>query len=696
LSDDINEFHSEFLQEIAAKAGANGQYKQATFTELYGEYLVDAGEFDSFTVAHHKSIGIALSGWAGDPAECNDVLALVISDWSELEEVSTLGQADVTNGFKRLEAFIKASFDETWCNKWEEASPGYQVAELIHQRKSSIKSIRLYILSNKKLSNRIKDHSDNTLFDIPIQYRPWDIVRLKNLVESGREREEMVVDLKDDFKMPLPCLSVHSVNCDDYKAYLAVVPGELLARVYERWGPRLLEQNVRSFLQARGKVNKGMKETISTDPGMFFAYNNGITATAEEIETEVTPTGLQIIQLKNLQIVNGGQTTASIFTAGRGKQSLPLNNVFVQMKLSVVAEGQRNVIVPNISRFANSQNKVSEADFFSNHPYHVFMEAVSRKLWTPTAGYSAYPTRWFYERSRGQYNDALSRQPQGAKRNAFKKHHPSKQKFTKTDLAKFLNVWEELPHTVSQGSQKNFKKFAGTHVQRWSQDKNQFNELYFKETIGKAIVFRATEKLVSAQPWYEGGYRANIVAYTLSRLARELKAHKKTINFEDIWNQQTIPQELEGAIKAIAKLMQEHLLRPPEGIKNISEYAKKPFCWDSAKSVPVLLPASLQNKLQTLSVGKDIKQKAKKEQKIIVGINAQTRVVNLGQSNIHFWKYLYRFGQAKQLFSPKDSGIISTIMRQGYGSDKQSEYALRLLARCEDIGFDAKNPERAD
>ena len=102
---------------------------------------------------------------------------------------------------------------------------------------------------------------------------------------------------------------------------------------------------------------------------MFFAYNNGIAATATEVDTEQTPEGLVITRIKDLQIVNGGQTTASIANAvltARKNEFIDLERIKVPMKISVLDHDMSEKIIPKISEYSNSQNKVDASDFFSN------------------------------------------------------------------------------------------------------------------------------------------------------------------------------------------------------------------------------------------------------------------------------------------------------------------------------------------
>lgn len=378
------------------------------------------------------------------------------------------------------------------------------------------------------------------------------------------------------FGRGIACLPAY-LETNIYQSYLLVMPADVLATLYEKFGARLLEQNVRTFLQARGNVNKGIRAIILNEPGMFFAYNNGITATARKVETRMEDFGLVIGRIVDLQIVNGGQTTASLFHT-RKRDKADLSQIFVQMKLSVIDSQQSEIIVPKISEYANTQNRVNAADFFSNHPFHVRMEEFSRHLWAPAQKGAQRETRWFYERVRGQYADAQSKLTLAEQRR-FKVEYPKPQMFTKTDLAKFENVWDDHPKWVNLGSQKNFSQYAARICREWEESSDKFDEFYFRRAVARVIIFRATEKIVSSQPWYNGGYRANLVAYTLAVLGEITRRCQKNINFPAIWDKQNIDPVLEKAIVIISERVYEDIIRPPRGISNISEWCKKEACW---------------------------------------------------------------------------------------------------------------------
>ena len=181
---------------------------------------------------------------------------------------------------------------------------------------------------------------------------------------------------------------------DDYDYALTAIPGEALRLLYEKFGARLLEANVRSFLSVKAKgVNAGIQGTLRTSPGRFMAYNNGIVIVADEMRFEKTADGSPgIAWIKGLQIVNGGQTTASIYFAKRKHPATDLSKVRVPAKIIVMREPdptKEEALVSDISRFANSQNAVSQSDLSANKPFHVEVEKLSLTVYCPCLLYTS-------------------------------------------------------------------------------------------------------------------------------------------------------------------------------------------------------------------------------------------------------------------------------------------------------------------
>ena len=679
---DLAEFHNELFQDVHGRADAQGMLVEDTFFEVFTEPLIDAGELETADRAYYTSPrGIRVDGYGGDPNTADGVLSLVVSDFSQSSRHGTLTATEMDAAFRRLSNFVERCLREDFRNALEESSAAFGLADLIAKRWGATSRIRLFLISNRVLSSRVDGREAGELQGVPVSYSVWDLGRIHRFATSGREREDIVVDL-DESGGPLVVLPAH-LEAAGYEAYLAVVPGAQLARIYDRWGARLLEQNVRVFLQARGKVNRGIRGTIEHDPHMFFAYNNGITATAESIETAPGPEGLVLTHMRNFQIVNGGQTTASIHAASRN-QNADLDQVFVQMKLSIVDHDRAQEVVPKISEYANSQNRVSAADFFSNHPFHVRMEDFSRRLYAPSPDGQFRESKWFYERARGQYQDQRGRGTAGERR-LFESEYPRKQVVTKTDLAKFMNVWRLKPEIVSRGAQKNFADFASFVGGEWDRNPNGFNEAYYREAVAKAIVFKAVERIVTEQPWYQGGYRANVVAYAIAKLAHDLEQRNRSLDFERIWRAQSVSAGLAEALTVGATAVHDVIIASPPTHRNVTEWAKQPACWSRVAGLDVAWPATLASELLTGEEVASNRRAAAKDQRVLNGIEAQTAVVTAGPE---VWRAIRQWGIDEGLVSPTDVGIldVACTVPARIPTEKQSLRTIDILKRLREAG----------
>ncbi len=675
----IEDFHHDFRQGILAKAEANLDFLEAEFVQTVADELTEAGIIDGFEACYYRpALGrMRVDGyWLTD-----DTLELFIADFENRETLESLTQTEVNQIFKRLENFFTGSATNNLFRNLEETSQGYGLSRLIAENNSQFSKVNLYLLSERVLSERVQALSDKTNLKWTFSYHIWDISRLYRLQTSKSAREELEIDVLELTEEGLPCLPANFTS-SVCQSYLVVMPASVLTELYSRYGSRLLQQNVRSFLQIRGNVNKGIRATILTDPEMFFAYNNGITATAKAVQTVEQGKRTVITSIKDLQIVNGGQTTATLYHAQR-KDKASLDSIFVQMKLSVVDEARSEEVVPKISEYANTQNKVNAADFFSNHPFHIRLENFSRRLWAPTKPSEQRETKWFYERARGQYADAQAKlTPSDKKR--FLAEYPKPQMFTKTDLAKFENAWL-APVQVNLGAQKNFAHYANYIGEEWEKHPNRFNETYFKHIVAMAIIFRKTERLVSDQPWYDGGYRANIVAYTIGMLSHVCAVQGGAFDFSRVWNKQDLSPSTISALETTAKVVFEEIMDPPASIANISEWAKKDGCWSRIKGrtdgLIRKLPSSFFEELLSIEDVRDDLQSAVKTQKMLNGIAAQQEVLKISGEA---WAHILELGRQQNLFLPKEIDIlrIATQIPDKLPSEKQSYILLEILERA--------------
>ncbi|WP_290526088.1 AIPR family protein [Alcanivorax sp.] len=673
------EFFHDFRQELLVGAETHGSFQLSEFMESVANELIETGAAEGFELCHFRAQrGMRVDGyWFDDEG----VLDLFVADFESRSELASLTKTDVDASFKRVANFFEASISKGLAGELELTSPEYGLARQIADRKGVIRRLRLTLFSERSLSERIKELPDSVVANIPVSYQIWDISRLHRQRSSRSHKEPLDLDFENMFGSAISCLPAH-LGTGTYQSYLVVMPAEVIASLYERFGARLLEQNVRTFLQARGNVNKGIRTTILSEPGMFFAYNNGITATAQEVETKMTDAGLAITRITDLQIVNGGQTTASLFHTRR-RDKADLSQIFVQMKLSVIDSQSSEDIVPRISEYANTQNRVNAADFFSNHPFHVRMEGFSRRIWAPVQKGAQRETKWFYERARGQYADAQSKLTPGEQRR-FKAEHPKSQMFTKTDMAKFENVWDDHPRYVNLGAQKNFAQYARRIGQEWDKSSEGFNESYFKRVVARGLIFRSTERIVSAQPWYNGGYRANIVAYTIAVLGEITKRRRAYIDFSRIWSDQGIDHILEHVLSTIAEAVNEDIIHPPEGISNISEWCKKEACWSRLQiqlgRIEKSLPSEFYNQLLTSNEQAEAARTARKTQRVDDGIETQRKVISIPAEK---WRRLHQALMEKALLTPKEIGILNIAMQipTRIPTEKQCAVLVEILER---------------
>jgi len=679
---EYEEFYNDFMQEIYVASDIGEDFKESQFFTKSMEYIVDEGVVEDYYPLpfRHKSLGMKVDGY--ELIEDREILTIFICDFNDDFILKTLTQSDIESSIRRVTKFINHALYKELYRDLEDTSPGYEIAYFLHTNQLRFKSINILLVSNKILSDRVKKLPSTEIENYKVNYSIWEIKRFYDIESSKNKKETLLIDFEKEFDTTIPALSAH-ISTSPYHSYLCVLNGDILADLYGKYGARLLESNVRSFLQLRGNVNKGIRKTINENATMFFAYNNGITATAEDIELDKNN---QIKKLKNFQIVNGGQTTASLFNT-RKNDKASLEDIFVQMKLTIINDGNVNDVVPNISRFSNTQNKVSEADFFSNDIYHIRLEEKSRRIWAPAKDGELKKTKWFYERARGQYLELQSKLTP-TKKKEFKEIHPNAQKFSKTDLAKYLMVWEEQPHIVSRGAQKNFVEFGKVIVPLWNKNDKEFNDLYYQHSIAKIIIFKTCDKIIFKEPWY-GGYKANVVAYTLSALSFLINKEKKSIDFTDIWKQQEVDSIFISELKVISKYINDYITNTPENFTNVSEWCKKDICWTKLQALltdttELELSSDFLDSLISKVEATYEEKEAKKEQKID---NAMQLLSKMYKLPMDVWQEIIKWGSERKLLSQAQVQLLNLIPSAKYPSDKQAKKILDTIIYLEDEGM---------
>ena len=671
----LNSFTGNLLQEINDdwENEGTGDFRINQFTKIAGEYLIAADAIEDVNVCYHKSRGMQLNGY--NVPQDEDSLELFVSIFNQQSPPASVTKSQVEAIFRQAYNAVKKGL-EGYYSTLEESSEVYDMFQRIYEIRNQIKNIKIFLLTDG-IVNLDSFLTENTQ-DNKVSYHVWDIRRIYRFVSSGKKSEAIEIDFQKTFDTTIPCLPMADPE-SDYHGYLAVLPGEVIAGIYDKYGARLLERNVRSFLQARGNVNKGIRRTILQEPHRFFAYNNGLSATADEISFSETANGIvHISKVRNLQIVNGGQTTASLYHTSR-KDKASLKGIYVQAKLSVIPPDQIDEIVPFISRYANSQNKVSDADFFANDPFHLQIQELSRSVWSPAIDGGFRQTKWFYERARGQYLDAKSLEVKLSDKRAFEQTYPKSQKFEKTDLAKYENTWMQLPHLVSLGAQKNFNHFS---IRLKERGKIDANVKYYQQLIAKAILFKRAERLIAELNF--GGYRAQKVTYTLAWLSHHTA---QRIDLDSIWKSQDISTELQEAIKEVSYKVNEIITNPPNA-RNITEWCKRKECWDAIRVASVQLKPGFYKELvvvgQTPTNQPDKSTETPNAQEMD-SISAVSDIPAQTWFNISKWAKETNNLQAWQRSLAFSIGRILT--RGSRPSQKQADHGLKIIAEAKSLGF---------
>jgi hypothetical protein len=669
------------MADIRREADASGVLMVEAFFDQMTARLTEAGEFETADRAFYENgegtQRIRIDGYAGDPRDSEGVLGLIVCDFADSDELLTFGKADIPPILNPLIRFLKKARTEAFRDALNEVSPAFQVSDLIIATWSQVTKVKLILVSNRRYISRDDSVKLQDLDDVPVTWSVWDLARFERFDRSGQAREDIVIDFSGDFGDPLPALKASQTGAA-LESYLLIIPGQRLAAIYDLWGARLLEANVRTFLQARAKTNKGIQKTIKEEPELFFPYNNGLSATAEHVQCVLTDSGLAISSINNLQIVNGAQTTGSIHAALRTARE-QLDNVFVQMKLTVVPPDRSEEIVPKISEYANTQNKVNAADFFSNHPFHIRIEKYSRNVIFTAREGERHDSKWFYERSRGQYINERGRRT-GSDQRKFDLEFPKSQLFSKTDLAKYENSAAEQPHIVSRGAQKNFALFAKEIGEKWSKNESKYDELWYRRLIAKAIIFRNLENDIPKQPWYEGGYRANIVTYAMAKIFHDANRANEVLDLDTIAKRQMVSDDLARALLMAAKEAHKVITQPAAGMRNFSEWAKQQACWSALQSRKIDYGYGFERCLTLKENARKNEHDAKESQREIAGIEAQSLAVKLGAD---LWRRVWEQGRAAGNLTTKDEQILkvcASIPRQ-IPTERQSKHALTVLER---------------
>lgn len=578
LNEFLLEIQSEVKQEVSNSIDGKSSYSafpEVVFADRVMAHMYEIGMTGEPIVCDFKakegSAILKLTGYA--LSEELDELDLFVSLYSGVDEIQSIGDTETTKTAQQCLRFLASCVNKKLSQKMDPSHDAYELVQILEEAYSSLEQIRIFVITDRKA--KTKQFKERVIQNKSIKLQVMDIERLFNHIQEGRPRDELTIDFSTISGDALPCVWV-SNKSGEYDYALTAIPGETLRFLYDRYGQRILEANVRSFLQQTGKVNKGIRDTLRSQPERFMAYNNGVVIIVDELTIgETISGGPGITWMKGVQIVNGGQTTASMYFTKKKFTDTDLSEVMVPAKILVlraIDAASEEQLVNDISKFANSQNVVRQSDLSANQPYHIELEKLANTIYCPDG-----MGRWFYERATGSYKVLLEREgktPAGIKR--LKTAIPTNRKIIKTDLAKFECAWKRRPDIVSLGGQKAFQAFMILKQQEGGNEPKLPGISDYKDIISHAIIFKSIYKTIRRE---FPAFQSNITAYTVSITSFLIG---KRLDLNIIWSNQTISKELHDQMYTWSQQVASHL-HSTSGGRMISEWCKKSECWEKIK-----------------------------------------------------------------------------------------------------------------
>lgn len=675
------DIYTDLQDDISLKNEVESFTSSQSLFNIYTEMIQEAGLVGEEEVVEVNSMQLntMISGFTRDLERKK--LNVFITHYSHEEKPNKIYAKDLKKTFEDFNYLLFSYLGDNLKN-FDPGDPLIELAEDLHNRGYNYSKLSIWYITNDIYSSRAEEVHLQYNDALEIELKVFDLNAYSKLIHDK---------LKADIQITTSIKALRVIDNDSYTSYLFSLSGYELVKFYDDFGKTLLESNVRTFLSLKRKVNKGIHNTITSDIDrpFFFAYNNGITATAAEVDF----VNNEIRSIKDLQIVNGGQTISTLYNAWKNENAT-LDEINVQVKLSVIhLEKQYSDFVSRISRYANTQNKVNESDFFGSSYYHKKMKSLSNTIRVSIPG-SISTQKWFYERLRGEYQNDQMYKKESEKR-AFLKEYPKTNVFDKIAISKAYLSVEQHPHLVSKGAQLCFAEFAKRVSDLYEDDSKDVNDYLFKKNVAQVIFFRAVEKIVGQADWYTKGYRAQTVTYTIAVCNKLLVDRKLLINWSKIWESQGISNAMKIELGVLGEQVHKLLINPPEFETNIGTYCKKVACWNRLKEYSFHSNIfQLLDDLETINEEKNRKIEAKKNDKVFSGIEAQIEILNLSQKKMgasDLPNELQAFYNGK--YAPGITDIQNRVLqswaqgRIAYPTEKQAIILMKLLQKAEIEGF---------
>ena len=672
----------QLIEQIKNSQSISGASSRDAFAETIGNILEESSEVQKFNQAYlQRKFGTTVVQIDGfDIDHDRDVITLFVMDYDE--SASLFNDAFVKDIEKQIANLLKAVKTTSLLKDLDASEPILPCLQSLER----FRTIHVRLFSLKEASSRLSETKPSSMsgWDVQVFAAPCASVLSMVFSEDGQPIE---VDFQGTFGQLIPCMN--ATTGDSISSWLAVIPGDVLAKIFDKYGNRLLESNVRSFLQFKGKINAGIKSTIEAQPSLFFPYNNGLSATVTEIVR--TADNRHIRSLKGLQIVNGGQTTASLWRVYRDNKKARLDQVMVMAKITCLEDSNATRdMVSNISRFANSQNAVSTSDFFSNHKFHVAVERISQSEFTPQI-LGQTRTGWFYERTRGSHANFLSAPKRVTEQRKRKTEYPVSQRIDKIELAKLLLTFSyNSPHLVSLGGQKAFVEFAKQIEKQWEANEHFVTARWWQDRVAERLMFIHLTKLVTQADWYHGGIRAQVVSYTLALMNERLGQIRKTFNRQYIWSNQDVHGEWLVYMDSIANWVHDTLVSTSK-TNLVSEWTKSIECWRTLQHRAEIADLDIPLEAKWLVDISDVQPDRKSERSEAIEnkvVNALVEVMDLHASG--YWSCVREWHEKSNLLSSTEYSYVNRVIGNNVPNDSQAKSLIAIRDKVKSAGMVTK------
>jgi hypothetical protein len=665
-------YYKDFFLRIKNEIEDSDDQPNSVLTKIYTDILYDNGTISDYEILYFeketsKNTNIKISGYSFSEEDMR--LDLFITHYNSENKIEKIESKKILNLIELAKNFYLQSTKKLY-EKINSKEDAFDISKSIFKNSKEISTVRIFVLTNCECDTTPKTTREN---GIEFQNYLFDITRIYSSSLGGPESTNIKIDFSK-FNQKVRCMLAHKTT-DKISSYMAFIPGEVLYNIYRLFGQRLLNLNVRSFLQLGTKINKGIRETLLNEPGRFFSYNNGIVVVVDKIEIEHDKEGPFITFASGFQIVNGGQTTATLFRTKK-QDNANFDKVVVPAKITLVNKEDLTSVVPKISEYANTQNIVKKADFSSSHPFHLNIKDLSNKIRTPEG------LKWFYERMRGEYQvQKMKEKDLGKnKKSKYLETSPSNMKLTKEDLAKFINCWHYLdPHVACTGAQKSFVTFMNSLNDKKFHEK--IDEEFFIKYCSISILFNKTAKIIKENNDI-AGYRSQVLNYTVS-LISYLTSRK--INFDLIWADQDLSNQFKKIINKWSYKIYEIIQKTANG-KNVSEWCKKEECWQELMDRDFSFTETPPEFTNVKKVG----GKTVKVVKEIFSPEDMDNIKRCKSLSTKDWNSMISWAQDSDEFHYKQLQIAISLMGQALGSwkrqpsPKQANSVVKIIDKAEE------------